>query len=233
MPTVTKTFNFTSDSEGWVATPGDVRVEMNWKSPEKARGWHTPIHQSSDPLMTMGGTLHIVAKHSTSSAENYWEWSGTWEDLGVPSGKIVTNLDGSHLYRWDQNKNRNVAQFLGTETGSGPFELRDSGGTLIDTITTREYAIDRVASLWQGYPAGAALDPVVSQTAWAESSGAIAIANDPSNTSIKLRLRSLTPETDVWTHPNGARWVKLKQDFVNLIITYGDPPSEQNFFFAS
>jgi hypothetical protein len=35
---------------------------------------------------------------SSASCDNFWDWTGTWEDLGVSSGDLVDGLDGQFDY---------------------------------------------------------------------------------------------------------------------------------------
>src|SRR6266478_3788381 len=133
MATIKKIFHFTSDVEGWVATMGQFNIRSGWYPPH--RGANSVAHfydtRNRNPLITMGGCLRMTSQNEVQS-ENYWELATTWTALGIPSGKSVSTVKADYLYRWGRFNNTisyhpNLATFLGTDTGSGPFELRDSG----------------------------------------------------------------------------------------------------------
>ena len=51
----------------------------------------------------------------------FWDWIGTWEDLGVPAGDDIDGLDGKFEYRVDGITDVN-------SWAVGPMELRQSSG---------------------------------------------------------------------------------------------------------
>jgi hypothetical protein len=250
MASLEKKFHFVSDTEGWVATLGNANQAMAWQKPNHQ------THQVNPILSGLGGSLKTVAKNNTPSSENYWKWQGTWESLGVPVGAIVTAVNADYLYRWKQrhkNNKANEASFTNTQTGAGPFEFRKADNTLIGTFSTRKFCIARgVGNYWKAYPSG---DPDGSNTfhpgtwstqypivetpsAWALATGteiAVPSAQQPSNTTIQLRLRNLMPATALWDTSAIPKppslWVRLKQDHVVLTITYTVSDDESNDFF--
>lgn len=240
MATLIKKFQFKSDTEGWTGNPGDGQVTMEWFRPHKGFGsYRGGFHQDNDPLNSMGGALKTTAKQNAGSSENCWQWAGTWEDLGVPAGSTVTAVQGDYLYRWDftgggilKPRNYSVAEFGAEDVGSGPFELRDSGDTLIDTFSARQPAIDRTSGdLWRGYPVGDTHDPV-SETppSWAQANGSsISVPSElqASTSIIHLWLKNLTPLTAIWNPGDSPTYVRFKQDHIVLTITYtaATPPA--------
>lgn len=177
MATVTKTFAFATTAEGFVATPG-TSVTLSYDG------------ATGNPAGALKSTLATKSRTGAS----YWEWSGTWEALGVPTGAIVTAvaLGGASV---------RCTQFTSaTSAKNGPYELRDSAGTLLGT-------------LWAGRTATAV------DAAWvavaAQASLAVPAAQRPSNTTVRIRLNStlVTPNT------TGAT-VTTYDDQVALTFTY-------------
>lgn len=73
MPLVQRTFTFPTDAEGW--TP--------WTEPGA-----TMTHDSG--VGNPAGSLKCAMTPQDSNGHYlYWEWSGTWEQLGVPSGTTI------------------------------------------------------------------------------------------------------------------------------------------------
>jgi hypothetical protein len=70
-----KTFTFASSAESWTAN-GATHATMAWDS------------VTGNPA----GSL-VTSRSSNNAAETtYWEWQGTWEDLGVSPGTPVTDI---------------------------------------------------------------------------------------------------------------------------------------------
>lgn len=179
MATVTKTFAFAADAEGFVGTAGASTVT----SYDAATG------NPAGALSTRTTTRNVAAT-------SYWEWSGTWEDIGVPVGSTVTAV------RVDAGYTRCTEFTKATSAGLGPYELRDSAGTLIGT-------------LWAGRTATA------SDAGWvaiaAQSDLAVPTAQGPSGTTIRLRLAdALTTSNATGT----GHAITTYDDQVALVITY-------------
>jgi len=75
LPNVIKTFSFATTAESFVATAG----ASSTLSYDSATG---------DPA----GALKARILGRNKADTDYWEWTGTWEDLGVPTGATVTNV---------------------------------------------------------------------------------------------------------------------------------------------
>jgi hypothetical protein len=76
MATVTKTFSFVSNAEGWASTGGTADTTLGWV----ASGGNT------------GGCLSSRIFGRNKSADPLWFYEGTWESMGVPTGATVTNI---------------------------------------------------------------------------------------------------------------------------------------------
>ena len=233
-----KKFNFISDTETWTATPSDATyVTMDWFKlhPAHSSGRSSPI------LSTLGGCLKTTAKRDASAGSNYWEWTGTWEDLGVPPGATITDVTATYQWRIEFGKpnrvrNFSLAEFTGTEVGSGPFELLDSGGTLIDTFSAITNAPERNAGVgyYRSYPTGSASDyPITADpTSWetVSSSTIVPTGSDASGDTIKLRLWNDLPNiaNSGFANPD---FIRLKQDYVVLTINYTGGSNTGGWFF--
>lgn len=245
MATVTKAFHFATSTEGWVATPGHAQVNMAWFPPHKSRGTYNlhnshGIHQTNPLLSVMGGCLRTTARAGASSANNYWEWTGTWESLGVPVGATVTGITADYLYRVDlkghSQTNHSDAVYNTSKIDtlrSGGFELRDSGGSLLNILVSSSQPPGRSSGGAKAYPVGSQSDLVALRpVSWENATGVletVAAPNQASGTTIKLRLKSLTPGLFVAT----KNWIRLKQDYVNLVITYTPAAAGSSNFFLN
>lgn len=248
MATLIKEFNFVSDTEDWVATTTEFTIDTGWYPPHRNDGNSGPTNARSLPLQTLiGGCLKMTAKQNTSQSKNYWELTKTWEELGVPVGATVTAVQGDYLYKWDmgmggaavQTKYQNHAEFGAGDTNFGPFSLRDSGGSAIDTFSTEVYAIDRGAgygaAYWKYYPTATAEYPLsYIPNGWGHkvgSSVSVPVPQQPSNTQVKFRIEQISPTTGAWTHGSEPMWVRMKTDYVVLTITY-TPVTNNNYYQA-
>jgi hypothetical protein len=241
-----KTFHFTSDTEGWIATTsepaGDTGfypgVIASWRAPHKGQSVakHYSTRNDSDPLKTQGGCLRMTARsHETPASENYWEWSGTFEDLGVPAGATISAVEAEYLYRvicFESLRNLSGAIFGAMAVGSGPFELRKSDGTLVDTFSNRVHAPARNNEgdgMWRRWPVSDASPydppafteypiPEIPPSWGRATSASVAVPSEiqASSSSVKFRLRNCLPETAAGVN----QWVRLKQDHVVITVTY-------------
>ena len=173
---VTKQFTFASSAESWSATPGNAATTMSYDG------------SYGDP----SGALKSDTAGSSKASANYWEWTGTWEALGVPSGATVTQIRlFAHEYR--------CTLYTGGNTGTtkdGSIELRDSGGTL-------------QATLWSGAAYTAAHGAW--QSVAAQSYQAVPAGMQASTTTIKLRLNNNTS-----TSAGGGNQVTLYDDQISF-----------------
>ena len=80
--TVTRTFDFLADAEGWVENSPCANATGTFVTAPVADGvaGNPPGSLEMDYNKAGGGG---------ESCLSYWEWSGTWEDLGVPAGGTV------------------------------------------------------------------------------------------------------------------------------------------------
>ena len=97
-----KVFPFATTAEGWVFTSLDSA---------------TGIYSSGDAALEIDN-----AGRNAKDVTSYWEWSGTFEDLGVPSGSTITGYSSSAL-----DYKCTVFNTVTTLT-SGPYTIND--GTL-------------------------------------------------------------------------------------------------------
>lgn len=111
----TTTFVFALDAEGWTYTDDQASCSGAFTS-----GTGNP----AGSLQTTG------SKGSGAITCNaYWEWSGTWESLGVTAGHGVTGVLGAYEYAVSDDSSNGT-------WNTGPYELRDSGGTLRQTLVS-------------------------------------------------------------------------------------------------
>lgn len=64
-----------------------------------------------------------------SNGSPYWEWTGTYQQLGVPAGATITEVNLNFDWRCDTYS-------TGAASTVGPAELRDEAGTLLGTFST-------------------------------------------------------------------------------------------------
>lgn len=169
------TFPFTSNSESWVGTHINGGVIMGWS----------------------GGSIYaVLTGRNTNAGLGYWEWTGTFEDLGVPVGSTVSDIG----YGTNNDYDWQCAQYTVGFDGAndvGPFELRDSVGTLIGTFSAEQAFI-------------------TGTTAFATVDGSpIGSLNLASNTTIKLRINFT-----LRTGNDANATVEFKFDNVNLDVRY-------------
>lgn len=159
MATLTKQFNYNTDLESWSATVGGATSLV--------MGRDTTEDSSND---TNAGTGVMQARRTGKNVTDgtpYWEWAGTWEDLGVPAGATVTAVDLDYDSKCSEYT-------TGATSTVGPSELRDSGGSLRSTFR--------------------AADNVSATSAWVTRDGSASGIIDASNTTIRLRV-GVNPKT--------------------------------------
>ncbi len=175
--TQTKTFSFATTAESFTGT---------------AEGESTLSYDSGTGNPAGALKSRILGRNKVN--DNYWEWTGTWEDLGVPSGGTVTQIRVNAGYT-------KCTEFNVADTFTvGPYELRDSGGTLI-------------ATLWSGR-LGTAVD-----SSWvaigAQADQNVTAGNQASGTTVKLRLNNHLDNAN-----NGSAAISVYDDEVSFVITY-------------
>ena len=153
MATLNKQFTFTLDAESFSPTVEDGSATLDWYSGD------------GNP----SGSLRsrIVGRNKTSN--NYWEWSGTWEDLGITSGDTIDQVrlagHDSKVHIWD----------TADQVTIGPIEIRDSAGTTV------------IATLWSGRTNTTGIEGSWSDPG-AQTYQSIGSSYQASNTSIRIRL---------------------------------------------
>jgi hypothetical protein len=174
-----KTFTFETTAESFLGTAGSGDSTLSYNS-----GIGNPF----------GALESRIYGRKSGPDANYWEWTGTWEDLGVPSGGTVTQI------RVNAGYTRCTEYNVGIGFTVGPYELRENGGTLI-------------ATLWSGR-SGTATDG-----SWvsigAQSDQSVTGGNQASNTTIRLRLNN-----NLEAGNNGSAAVTTYDDEVAFVITY-------------
>ena len=183
MATTTKTFSFAADAESWVATPG-TSVVMQW--------------QSGDGSPSNGCLESRVLGKNINAGQSYWEWVGTWEDLGVPASSLITEVGtgADNDYNWACTE-FTTGFAIGNHTGQ--FELFDNTPTLQGTFSSVQ-------------------GDFTTTTAWATVDGAaISVPSgiQASNSTIRLRLSSF-----LRTGNSTSAAVTVRQDQIILTMTY-------------
>jgi len=230
-----------SGNNQWNLTVGSGYVQGAWFLRHPAR--QTSERNSGLSAAYMGCLRATVRKGNPSNVESYWEYTGSWEDLGVPKGSVVNSITANFKYRWQCQTNSNhkatdnLADFSGLNAGVGPMTIRDSGGTSLGTISSRQFAIDRTPSegiQWKCYPDGDNDGSIISQNSstggWFTSTGSpvtIVHPNALSNKTIKLRIGLLHPSL---TDPGMGlhSWLRTKIDQVDITIQH----SQGTAFFS-
>ena len=108
-----KTFVFLSDAESWSATPSVDTDTMAW---DNTTGCPDAGSLKSESTKAGGG--------GENANDNYWEWSGNWENLGVTPGNVVTQVRGGYRYKHPNHG--------GVDNNTGPLEFRISGGCTLE-----------------------------------------------------------------------------------------------------
>lgn len=143
------------------------------------------------------GSIKYTLSTSASGGACYSEIAGTWENWGVPAGATVTGV--SVTAAWQLT----AASRLNNAAAIGPFTLRDSSGTLLNTL--------------------ASATTLTAVTTWADKTSGFFTLTTPSasSTSVRLRLES-TVQTASGANPS----VILMVDWVRLVIYYRTPVTQ-------
>lgn len=175
MALATYSFGFNVDTEGYVGTAG------------------TSATLTRDAT---NGRLQTRVAGRSKTGDSYWEWTGTWEQLGVPAGSVVTNvaIAGATVGCTEYTT-------AGSGNQSGPYELYTGAGALIGQLF-----------------AGKAWTAIGSYTAPAQPALSVPSAQQASNASIKLRLKS-----HLVTAASSSAAVTVYDDAINVQVTYKAP----------
>jgi hypothetical protein len=180
MTTANRTWTFPKNTQSWTATLGTST---------------TGAWQSADTSVADGsGCLEFVFTGSNSSASSYWEITDTWENLfGIPTNSTVATIGTPDDYDWKCSTSVRPS----TST-TGPFEFRDSGGTLQATLST-----------------GVTFNTTTAFATKTGTAAAVPATLNSSSTTIKLRLNA-TLATVAGGGPN----ITLRHDQISVTITY-------------
>jgi len=175
--TTTKTFSFASTAENFVGNSGG-KATLTYDS------------ETGNPA----GSLKTDSSGRNNNDISNWTWTGTWEDLGVPAGAIVTQI------RVNAGYTRVTAWNIVDSVTIGPYKLKDN----LD--------VDQ-ATLWAGR------SPTGTEGSWiaisAQSDQTVPAAVQASNSTIKLYL-----ERSINLGNNPSAQVTLFDDEVSFVITY-------------
>jgi len=175
--TQAKTFSFATTAEGFSGTSGGKSV----LSYDFAVG-------------SPAGSLKTDSTGRNNNDNSNWTWTGTWEDLGVPAGSVVTQV------RLESGYTKITAWNTVDSVTIGPYKLKDSSGA------------DQ-ATLWTGRnPAGIDSDWVtISQ----QADQSVPLAIQSSGSTIKLYLERTL---DLGNDKNAQATVY--EDEMAFVITY-------------
>jgi hypothetical protein len=195
MATLTRNFGFNDnagvydlDSGRWVGVVGGG-TNVTFSGTTQA---DSPNDPGGPPPYTTDGCWQANRfGKNLSNGTPYYEWTGTYQDLGVPAGSTISAVNLS--YDWECQ-----SYAIGAASSFGPAELRDSSGTSI--LATFSAAITTITAV----------------TTWATSTGTTASGrSDAAATTIKLRI-GVNPKTG---NSNSAS-VTLILDWVVVTVTY-------------
>ncbi|KAB2967988.1 MAG: CxxxxCH/CxxCH domain-containing protein [Thermoanaerobaculia bacterium] len=173
--TVTKTWTFATTEEGFAAIVGGNSAAAY----DSATG-------------NPAGAIYTQISGKNKSNANYWEWSGTFEALGVPAGSAVTAVQLTGGFT------RCTTYTTGAQSSAGPWELRDAAGTAV------------LATLYAGRTFSAA------DGSWVGATGSVtSLSNLPSSTTVRVRLNN-----SLATGNSNSAAVRLYDDQVQIQITY-------------
>jgi hypothetical protein len=178
--TADKTFIFTSDSESWTATTsGGSAISLTWSNADGS-----PSAGSLRTYDTKGGG-------GASTSANYWQWTGTWEDLGVSVGNTVTQIRGGYNYR--------VLTYGASTSQTGPLEFRTGGSCTLQGELLGLASISGTVG-WTTRSQGSNLD--------------VPLESQASNSAVCIRLNNTA------NLGGGARTIEFFEDTIFLTITH-------------
>ena len=180
MASVTKSFLFHAALESWAATVGAATT-----------GARSTSQNSPNDSGGSGSLSHRIYGKNKTNAGNYWQWAGTYADLGVPANSRITEINLA--YDW-------ICSEYTTGSGTnrtGPAEIRNAADTLRATLSNA-----------QGSVSGT--------TSWATVAGSTYSGlSEPETTTIHLRIT-----TNLATGNSASAAVTLNHDYIIVTITY-------------
>ena len=221
MATLEKIFRFEQSEENWSPTTSGSAA-MWWRRRHHAKPRNNPW---------LGGCLYTSSRRGDGQTDNYWELSATAEDLGVPSGAIVTSVNTDYIYRFttrNMNKTGNQLTMVAGAAKSGPFNIYDSFGTLLGTSSVAQNCGARSGyGDWVGWPLGYASDAIQDiPTSWGRATGsAVALtgANQSSNAILKYRIYNRLPPNANYVQNEPKNFLGHKTDRVAITFTFKVP----------
>ena len=160
MPTITKTWHFTANSQSWAFTANGTSNTGIWQSTNGDVG--APGGDA--------GCINNIRTGKNHSGTGHWDLVGTWQALfGVPENALVTSVGGA---AGDEHSWECQTFTTGAASTEGPFELRDSTGTTVLGTFTGTHAYSGTTAYAR--PAAASVS--------------VPSAQQPSSATVALRL---------------------------------------------
>lgn len=181
--TTNKTFLFASDVEAWSGTAGNANTTLSWSS---ADGCPSTGSLQTRAYKTGGGA-------TTSS--NYWQWTGTWENLGIPAGSAITEVRGGYQYK--------VTAYGANTSQTGPLEFRVGAGCALEATLLASASIIGTVTTCADRGQG--------------SNVSVPSEYQASNSTVCFRLNSTS------NLAGGEREIIIFEDTIALAITYSEP----------
>jgi len=179
MATLNKTFPFATTLEGFTGVPFGTSMTMSYDG------------TYGNP----SGSLKSRNVGRNKAGTSYWEWTGTWEDLGITPGTTIDQV------RINNGDNQCTEWNVGDAATIGPYSIYNSAGDVL------------IATLWAGR------SPTGVEGSWTsignQAYQAIGASYQASNTSIRIRLYNTS---DLGNNPAAAQ--TFYDDNISLDIDY-------------
>ena len=181
---VTRTFTFAATAEGFAPNPAAPAGTT---------------HSYSGTVGNPAGSLQTrTSGRNRARTASWWEWAGTWQDLGVPAGATVSSV------RLTGAQTRCTEYNVGASSVIGPYELRDAADTLLGTLWPGR-TVSGTDGAWTATPA----------------QPAVALPSQPSSAGIRIRLVD-----QQGTGNNTSAAVTSHDDQVTVEVTYAAPTAD-------
>lgn len=182
MATITKNFSFNTDLESWTSSVGSSTTASRSTTQESTNDTNSGTGSFS---------LRIYGRAKTNNG-NYWLWTGTWADLGVPAGNIITSVNATYDWKCSEYT-------TGTGTNrTGPFVLLNSSDTTRATFSAAQSSVSGITSSW-------------STVTGTQYNG---ITDSISNT-VKFKITC-----DLATGASNSAAVTFNHDWITITVTY-------------